>query len=140
MKKCPKCGCKTNSKSECPICYNTLTYEPIILDDDDEKLVFSKYLLLFFLKKYCFWLVCAIVCLVRFIMADEILWQYGALIIVLLVCSLILSAFSSWESRNIENKDFISHQFLTPQNALFRNDFFKYIVGGAAVFFSFIVL
>ena len=36
MKKCNVCGCIVDEKSECPICGNTLTYEPPCMEEKEK--------------------------------------------------------------------------------------------------------
>ena len=55
MKKCNVCGCIVDEKSECPICGNTLTYEPPCMEDK-EKFVFNKYwVIVYFVLYLCYY-------------------------------------------------------------------------------------
>jgi hypothetical protein len=42
MKICPKCKMTVDAENECPICYNTITYEPKVAVTK-EKYVYNKY-------------------------------------------------------------------------------------------------
>ena len=53
MKQCPVCKSLVNSKSECPICGNTVTYEPTVMFEK-EHIVWNKYSWLYYLKNIWF--------------------------------------------------------------------------------------
>ena len=60
MKKCNICNCIVDEISECPICGNTLTYEPTVMEEK-ERFVFSKYYTIYLLKNTWFAILCTII-------------------------------------------------------------------------------
>ena len=68
MKKCNVCHCIVDEISECPICGNTITYEPPCMEDK-ERFVFSKYYFVYLLKNLWFSVLCIIISTVAFILS-----------------------------------------------------------------------
>ena len=66
MKKCPNCKMVVDADGECPFCYTTITYEPIV-NNDKEKYVFNKYFIWHLIKQSWFSMLCFIVVVLRLI-------------------------------------------------------------------------
>lgn len=92
MKKCNVCGCIVDEKSECPICGNTLTYEPPCMEDR-EKFVFNRYYLLYLLKNTWFAILCTVIGIVIAITAKPDFDITVALAIAMLVASFLFGIF-----------------------------------------------
>lgn len=92
MKKCNVCGCIVDEKSKCPICGNTLTYEPPCMEDK-EKFVFNKYYLLYLLKNTWFAILCTVIGIVIAITAKPDFDITVALAIAMLVASFLFGIF-----------------------------------------------
>ena len=92
MKKCNVCGCIVDEKSECPICGNTLTYEPPCMEDK-EKFIFNRYYLLYLLKNTWFAILCTVIGIVIAITAKPDFDITVALAIAMLVASFLFGIF-----------------------------------------------
>ena len=90
MKKCPVCKMMVDAENECPICNNTITYEPLV-DAQKENLKFNKYLLLYLLKHSWLSLICLITVIIRLIITKPNFDMYSFLIILFTLCSIIIS-------------------------------------------------
>ena len=102
MKKCNVCGCTVDEKSECPICGNTLTYEPPCMEDK-EHLVFSKYYLVYLLKYTWFAILCTVIGLVIAITSKTSLSVALILAIVMLTVSFLFGMFNRSIVRFLQN-------------------------------------
>lgn len=105
MKKCNVCGCIVDEKSECPICGNTLTYEPPCMEDK-AKFVFNRYYLLYLLKNTWFAILCTIIIIVNLLVNTPTSSYSLRLIlpaIVLLIASLVNSFFKRWRYKKLLN-------------------------------------
>lgn len=67
MKKCNICQCVVDDEYCCPICGNTLTYEPPVMEDK-EHFVFSRYYKIYLLKNLWLPVLCTIASIVIFIL------------------------------------------------------------------------
>lgn len=92
MKKCNVCGCIVDEKSECPICGNTLTYEPPCMEEKG-KFVFNRYYLLYLLKNTWFSILCTVIGIVIAITAKPDFDITVALAIAMLVASFLFGIF-----------------------------------------------
>lgn len=63
MKQCPLCKSIVTDESECPICGNTITYEPPVMADK-ELVVWNKYSFMYYLKNMWFSVLSCIIGLV----------------------------------------------------------------------------
>lgn len=103
MKKCNFCGCIVDEKSECPICQNTLTYEPPCMEDE-EHFVFNKYYYVYLLKNAWFAVLCTIASIIILIV-DTPTSSYSLRLIfpaiVLLIASLVDSFFKRWRYKRL---------------------------------------
>ena len=88
MKKCNVCKCIVDEISECPICGNTITYEPPCMEDK-ERFVFNKYYLLYLLKNTWFAILCTVIGIVIAITAKPDFDITVALAIAMLVASFL---------------------------------------------------
>lgn len=93
MKKCNVCKCIVDEISECPICGNTLTYEPPCMEDK-EKFVFNKYYLLYLLKNTWFAILCTVIGIVIAITAKPDFDITVALAIAMLIASFLFGIFN----------------------------------------------
>ena len=92
MKKCNVCGCIVDEKSECPICGNTLTYEPDCLEYK-EHIVFSKYYLIYLLKNTWFALLCTVICAAMLIVAKSLTVGHLVIGLIFLIAAYLFSIF-----------------------------------------------
>lgn len=103
MKKCNVCKCIVDEISVCPICGNTLTYEPPFMEDK-EKFVFNKYYLLYLLKNTWFAILCTVIGIVIAITAKPDFDITVALAIAMLVASFLFGIFRRRYARAIQWK------------------------------------
>ncbi len=92
MKKCNVCQCTVDDISECPICGNTLTYEPPVMEDK-EYFVFNKYYLIYLLKNTWFALFCTIIAAVMIILSKTLSIGHLIVGIFLLIATYLFSIF-----------------------------------------------
>ena len=64
MKQCPRCKSIVDEKSECPICYTTITYEDEIASAK-EKFEWNRYVIIYFVKQMWISVLCCIVGVVK---------------------------------------------------------------------------
>ena len=99
MKQCPHCRMTVNASDECPICFTTLTYEPSV-SASREKLLWNRYLLLYFLRHMWFPLLCTLTTLIRWICVQPAitpLYKYGiALLAISLITAFFERTFVKW--------------------------------------------
>lgn len=103
MKKCNVCKCIVDEKSECPICGNTITYEPPCMKDK-EHFVFSKYYLLYLLKNTWFALLCTIIGSIITIITKPAFDVTLILAITMLITSFLYGIFNRRYARAIQWK------------------------------------
>ena len=103
MKKCNICKCIVDEISECPICGNTITYEPPCMEDK-ERFVFNKYYLLYLLKNTWFAILCTVIGIVIAITAKPDFDITVALAIAMLVASFLFGVFRRRYARAIQWK------------------------------------
>jgi hypothetical protein len=103
MKKCNVCGCIVDEKSVCPICGNTITYEPPCMKDK-EHFVFSKNYLLYLLKNTWFALLCTIIGSVITIITKPAFDVTLILAITMLITSFLYGIFNRRYARAIQWK------------------------------------
>ena len=129
MKKCNVCGCIVDEKSECPICGNTLTYEPPCMEEK-ERLVFSKYYLIYLLKTSWFSIACLIYGIITAIIFRHSLNALIAPAALCLALSLYLSVFERQYARAIRWK-------YNKEYSLQHTLFYRYSFGiGSIIFFT----
>ena len=131
MKKCNICNCIVDEISECPICGNTLTYEPPCMEDK-EHFVFNKYYYVYLLKNAWFAVLCTIASIIILIV-DTPTSSYSLRIIlpaiVLLIASLVDSFFKRSQYRRLL-------KIYSERWANYMIAYDKYIYGILAVVFS----
>ncbi|MBQ1195635.1 MAG: hypothetical protein IIX44_05255 [Clostridia bacterium] len=103
MKKCNICNCIVDEISECPICGNTITYEPTVTEDK-EKFVWNKYYLIYLLKNTWFASICTVIGLVIAIITKPELDTTLILAIALLIASFLFGVFNRRYARAIQWK------------------------------------
>ena len=103
MKKCNVCGCIVDEKSECPICGNTLTYEPPCMEEK-ERFVFNRYYLLYLLKNTWFAILCTVIGFVITIASKPDFDITVALAIAMLAASFLFSIIRRRYARAIQWK------------------------------------
>lgn len=103
MKKCNVCGCIVDEKNECPICGNTLTYEPPCMEEK-EKFVFNRYYLLYLLKSTWFAILCTVIGIVIAITAKPDFDITVALVIAMLIAFFLFGIFRRRYARAIQWK------------------------------------
>ena len=92
MKKCNVCGCIVDTYEECPVCGNTLTCVPPVMEDR-EHFVFNKYFALYLLKNTLFAIFCTIAATVMLILAKDFTVGHLIIGIILLVATYLFSIF-----------------------------------------------
>lgn len=92
MKKCNVCRCTVDASSECPICGNTLTYEPPVMEDK-EHFDFNKYYLIYLFKNTWFALFCTVIAAVMIILAKTCTVGHLIVGIFLLIATYLFSIF-----------------------------------------------
>ena len=87
MKTCPKCHMRLEANFECPACGQNITDEPVT-DEENEKYVFNKYLLLYLLKHAKFLALCIILCIVgiNLRLPDISIWYLLLALLCLIFC------------------------------------------------------
>ena len=128
MKKCNVCGCIVDEKSECPICQNTLTYEPPCMEDK-EHFVFNKYYYVYLLKNTWFAVLCTIASIIILIIdtpTSSYSLRFILPAIVLLIASLIDSFFKRCQYRRLL-------KIYSERWANYMIEYDKYFYGAAAV-------
>lgn len=103
LKKCNVCKCIVDEISECPVCGNTITYEPPCMEDK-EKFVFNRYYLLYLLKNTWFAILCTVIGIVIAITAKPDFDITVALAIAMLVASFLFGIFRRRYARAIQWK------------------------------------
>ena len=103
MKKCNVCNSIVDEISECPICGNTLTYEPPVMEDT-EKFVFNKYYYIYLLKNTWFAVLCTIkIIIISLVNTPTSSYSLRLILpaIVLLIASLVNSFFKRWRYKRL---------------------------------------
>ena len=128
MKKCNVCQSIVDTYEECPICGNTLTYEPPVMEDR-EHFVFNKYFALYLLKNMWFAIFCTIVAAVMLILAKDFTVGHLIIGIFLLIATYLFSIFQrTYESLVIQwchSEDYSKRKAAAA----------KYAVGSAALIY-----
>ena len=127
MKKCNVCGCIVDEKSVCPICGNTLTYEPTVTEDK-EKFVWNKYYLIYLLKTSWFSVACLIYGIATAIICPNCLNKLMAIATFFTLASLILSVFERQYASKIRWR-------FTKEYSFAYTKLYKYITGIVAIIF-----
>ncbi len=73
MKQCPKCNSIVDEKSECPICFTTITYEDEIVSVT-EKYEWNRYVIVYFIKQMWISVLCCIIGIVK-IFVSSVQWN-----------------------------------------------------------------
>ncbi len=92
MKKCNVCQSIVDAKEECPICGNTLTYEPPIMEDK-EHFAFNKYYLIYLLKNTWFAILCTVIAALMIILSKTLSLGHLIVGIFLLIATYLFSVF-----------------------------------------------
>lgn len=106
MKICPKCKMTVDAENECPICYNTITYEPKVAVTK-EKYVYNKYFLRYTFKNMWFSVLCLMVVILRLILKHQFVLHfclYYCLIALAICISFLISFFKRKFSRFWQRK------------------------------------
>lgn len=127
MKKCKICQSTVNAETECPICHNTLTYEPMC-QDTEERYVWNKYYLIYLLKHIWFSLFCCIFGIVNLAINKFVLSE---LLITAIICALISLVASIFQG-NLEKA--ITWKY-SEAYAPFKISIWKYLFGAISVLF-----
>jgi len=90
MKKCPTCKMTVDADNECPFCYTTITYEPVVFCDKETH-VWNKYFVRYWIKRCWFSLLCFVIVLLRWIFVKAALPYAFLLPLLLAGLSLLLS-------------------------------------------------
>ncbi len=128
MKKCPTCKMIVDADSECPFCYTTITYEPIVYSDN-EKYVYNKYFILHLIKQSWFSMLCLIFVVVRILLVQ----RHSILLCVFSVLFALLSLVYSIYQRKITK--YIQWKYSKEYSA-FKASELKVMLGVFAVLFS----
>ena len=131
MKKCPNCKMIVDADNECPFCYTTITYEPIV-NADKEKYVFNKYFIWHLIKQSWFSLLCLIVVILRFVIVKPELDYFLLFPIVFIFISLQFSFFGRKITKVMQWK-------YSEEYSEFRMVGIKVLTGFLAVLFSFVM-
>lgn len=127
MKKCNLCQSIVNAEEECPICHNTLTYEPTC-QETEEHYVWNKYYLLYVLKNIWFSLFCCTFGIVKLVITMP---DMNELLITAIGCALISLLISVFQ-RNLEKS--IRWKY-SEDYAPFKIDIWKYLLGAISILF-----
>ena len=96
MKQCPRCQSIVDEKSECPICYTTITYENEIASAS-EKFICNRYVVIYFIKQMWISVLCCMVGVVKLCFStvewDEIVLDIRLSAILLALASLGIALF-----------------------------------------------
>ena len=127
MKKCNICHAIVDDENECPVCQNTLTYEPVC-HETEEHFVWNKYYVAYLAKNTWFSLICCMVGLLKVIIArpqfNALLFTAGACAIISLIVSIfqrILCKTMTWKY----SKEYVP----------FKLGIWKYLLGGISMLF-----
>ena len=127
MKKCNLCHAIVDEENECPVCHNTLTYEPAC-HATKEYFVWNRYYVAYLAKNVWFSLICCTVGLLKVLMAQP---QPNALLFAAGACALIsltVSVFQRTLSKTMTWK--YSEEYVP-----FKLGIWKYLLGGVAILF-----
>ena len=130
MKKCNVCQCIVDEISECPICGNTLTYEPTVTEDR-EHFVFNKYYYIYLLKNAWFAVFCTIASIIILIV-DTPTSSYSLRFILPAIVLLIASLADSFFKRS-QYKRLL--KIYSERRANYMITYDKYLYGTVAVIF-----
>ncbi len=103
MKKCNICQSIVDATEECPICGNTLTYEPPVMEDK-EKFVFNRFYILYLIKSTWIAMLCTIIGIVIAIISKPDFDIAIILAIVMLIASFLLGIFNRKYAASIQWK------------------------------------
>ncbi len=103
MKKCNVCQSVVDEKSECPICGNTLTYEPPCMEDN-EKFIFNRYYILYLIKNAWFSILCTVASIIIFVITKPTVNPYALSLLIATAIALIASNFFAFFKRNISRR------------------------------------
>ncbi len=133
MKRCNICHMVVDADTECPICGNTITYEPEI-ESTHKKYVFNKYLLLYVLKNFWFtaiMLIHNIYVLINSIFVvrerDTHIFTASIYAIIIMIISLYVSVF------NQHYREICCSRIKSEWVKNFWIGFLKYIFGGISI-------
>lgn len=92
MKQCPTCKSVIDAKSECPICYTTITYEDEIASAF-EQYKWNRYVIIYFIKRMWISVLCCIIGIVKIIGFSIELKELLLYAILFALASLCISIF-----------------------------------------------
>ena len=127
MKKCNLCKSIVDEENECPICHNSLVYEPLCWEAN-ERFAVNKYLFFYILKNIWFSVLCCIIGLLKIIISrpqgSELL--FGA--VACAVLSLIFALFQRYLGK-------LMTWMYNEEYSHFKVVLWKYLLGLASIIF-----
>ena len=90
MKQCPRCHSIVDEKSECPICYTTITYENEIASAK-EKYEWNRYVIVYFIKQMWISVLCCMIGLVKIFVSSV---QWNEIVLDIRVSAILLALAS----------------------------------------------
>lgn len=90
MKQCPRCQSIVDEKSECPICYTTITYENEIASAS-EKFICNRYVVIYFIKQMWISVLCCMIGLVKIFVSSV---QWNEIVLDIRVSAILLALAS----------------------------------------------
>ena len=131
MKKCPNCKMIVDADNECPFCYTTITYEPIV-NSDSEKYIYNRYYIGHLIKQSWFSMLCLIFVVVRILLVQTHSLLFCIFSVLLAVLSLVYSIFQRKITKHIQWK-------YSKEYSVFRSSEAKIMLGVFAVLFSLVI-
>ena len=129
MKICPNCKMTVEAENECPVCYASITYEPVC-ESQKEIYVFNKYFWRYIIRQMWFSTVC-VIAVVGFLFSGAKVNYLSVFSVLFALLSLSGSFFQRKIAKEIEWK-------YSKDYSVFKADYIKYFSGIAAVLFSFL--
>mgnify|MGYP003306994912 CR=1 FL=1 len=127
MKRCNLCHSIVDEENECPVCHNTLTYEPIC-HEREEHFVWNKYYVAYLAKNVWFSLICCMMGLLKVIIARP---QLNALLFAAGTCALISLTVSVFQRTLSKTMTWKYCEEYVP----FKLGIWKYLLGGVSILF-----
>ncbi len=92
LKKCPRCGMIVDEKNECPICYETITYESTVMVEK-EKFIYNRFYFKYLVRNSWFSVTCLLIGLLVLIILQPPMIPFIYAGIFFLVLSVVYSLF-----------------------------------------------
>ncbi len=131
MKKCPNCEMIVDADNECPFCYTTITYEPIV-NADSEKYVYNEYFIWYLIKQSWFSLLCLIFVVFKILCVQMRSIPLCIFSVLLAVLSLVYSIYQRKITKYLQWK-------YSKEYSKFKSSEAKIMLGILAVLFSFAI-